>query len=213
LSKREVEQLVSALQPQPDIASSVRALSMTVPAPVVVAPASPATHVSPPPRPTLVAPLAPTRYLVRITVSEDTHRTLERLRALLRHQVPDGDPAAIIDRALTMLLKHVEGTKFAGATRPQAGNACPGSSRPRSRRISAAVRHDVWTRDGARCAFVGGDHRCEETGFLEFHHVIPFAAGGPGTVENLELRCRAHNAYDASRDGGEWRLQAPSGRS
>ena len=43
--------------------------------------------------------------------------------------------------------------------------------------------------------------------------VVPFAAGGPSSVENLQLRCRAHNAYEASRDFGEWRLQAPSGRS
>ena len=39
--------------------------------------------------------------------------------------------------------------------------------------------------------------RCRETGFLEIHHVVPYAAGGQTVVENLELRCRAHNAYEA----------------
>ena len=29
------------------------------------------------------------------------------------------------------------------------------------------------------------------------HHVVPFAAGGETLVDNLELRCRAHNAYEA----------------
>lgn len=41
--------------------------------------------------------------------------------------------------------------------------------------------------------------RCTETGFLEFHHVVPFAEGGETTVANLELRCRAHNAYEAEQ--------------
>jgi len=35
--------------------------------------------------------------------------------------------------------------------------------------------------------------RCSETAFLEFHHLRPVARGGRSTVENLELRCRAHN--------------------
>ena len=32
---------------------------------------------------------------------------------------------------------------------------------------------------------------------MEFHHVVLVAAGGKATADNLELRCRAHNAYEA----------------
>lgn len=60
-----------------------------------------------------------------------------------------------------------------------------------------ACRDAVWARDGGRCAFVGTHGRCTETAFLEYHHRQPFAAGGKATVENIELRCRAHNAYEA----------------
>ena len=38
----------------------------------------------------------------------------------------------------------------------------------------------------------------QETAFLEFHHVVPYADGGAATVANIELRCRAHNQYEAS---------------
>jgi len=49
-----------------------------------------------------------------------------------------------------------------------------------------------------RCAFVGTDgHRCGERAFLEFHHVQPHAVGGEPTVENVQLRCRRHNAHEA----------------
>lgn len=67
-----------------------------------------------------------------------------------------------------------------------------------ARHVPAAVRRTVWQRDGGCCAFVGSHGRCGEHGFLEFHHVVPFAVGGAATVENIELRCRAHNAYEAS---------------
>jgi 5-methylcytosine-specific restriction endonuclease McrA len=67
----------------------------------------------------------------------------------------------------------------------------------RSRHIPAAVRREVWRRDAGRCAFTGPAGRCGETGFLEFHHVQPYVDDGPATVENIELRCRAHNQYEA----------------
>jgi 5-methylcytosine-specific restriction endonuclease McrA len=63
--------------------------------------------------------------------------------------------------------------------------------------VPAAVRRAVWQRDGATCAFVGSRGRCGEPAFLEFHHVIPYSEGGTTTTENLELRCRAHNVYEA----------------
>jgi hypothetical protein len=34
------------------------------------------------------------------------------------------------------------------------------------------------TRDGGQCAFVGTEGRCTARGFLELHHVAPFALGG-----------------------------------
>lgn len=51
-------------------------------------------------------------------------------------------------------------------------------------------------RRGTR-TFVGRTGRCGETAFLEFHHVAPYAAGGAATAANIQLRCRAHNQYEA----------------
>jgi hypothetical protein len=41
------------------------------------------------------------------------------LQALLRREIPDGDPGAIFDRALTELLERVEKTKLAAAAKPR----------------------------------------------------------------------------------------------
>jgi 5-methylcytosine-specific restriction endonuclease McrA len=127
----------------------------------------------------------------------ETHDKLQRTRALLRHSVPDGDLEAIIDRALTLLLREGERTKWASSRRPRPASSASTSGR----RVPAAVKRAVWERDAGRCAFVGPDGRCDETGFLEFHHVIPFSAGGKTDVDNLELRCRAHNQHEANMAG------------
>ncbi|MCC7144169.1 MAG: HNH endonuclease, partial [Candidatus Eisenbacteria bacterium] len=73
----------------------------------------------------------------------------------------------------------------------------------RSRYIPIAVRRAVWQRDGGRCAFMSRQgHRCGTRAFLQFHHLIPFAQGGAHTVENLALRCGAHNRYEARSSVG-----------
>ncbi len=145
-------------------------------------------------RPPVVAPLAPDRYKVQFTVTRDTHDKLRQVQDLLRHSVPDGDMASIFDRALTLLLVELRKKKVGLTAHPRT----TAFQKTGFRHIPAGVRRKVWERDGGQCAFVGTAHRCTESGFLEFHHVIPFAAGGPTTEDNLQLRCRAHNAHEAS---------------
>ena len=144
----------------------------------------------------VVKPLAPERYKVQMTVSSATHDKLRRAQDLLRHCIPSGDPAAIFDRALTLLVADLEKRKLAAAERPRAGSATPKNSRY----VPATFKREVWARDGSQCAFIGAEGRCTERGFLEVHHVVPFADGGATDAGNLELRCRAHNVYEA----GQW---------
>lgn len=205
-TKRDVELLVAHVRPQADVPSVVRKL----PAPVTFSIAEPPPHVErppiavalppavpaaapPPTRPAVITPLAPERYKVQFTVSRETHEKLRRVQDLMRHSIPDGDPAAIFDRALTLLLDDLAKMKFAETNRPRAARETTRGSR----HIPAAVRREVWHRDGGRCAFRGEQGRCGETGFLEFHHVVPYADGGETAATNLELRCRAHNQYEA----------------
>jgi hypothetical protein len=161
----------------------------------------------------VVAPLAPGRYRVQFTVGEATHRRLRQAQQLLRREIPDGDPGAIFDRALALLLEDVVRKKLAATARPRKGSPEQGGARgskarlgddvspaigTRSRHIPAAVRRVVWRRDRGRCAFTAWNgRRCAERTFLEFHHREPYAIGGEATVANMALRCRAHNAHEA----------------
>lgn len=208
-SKREVEQLIARLRPQPDAPAIVRKLpnckplmvpGSELPIPILDTPSQEqAEHGSPcavaapiVSRPSEIKPLAPERYKVQCTVSRETHEKLRCVQDLLRHAIPDGDLTAILDRALTLLLAELSRSKFAATTRPRRRRA----AQLRSRHIPAVVKRDVWTRDGGRCAFQAEQGRCVETGFLEFHHVVPYADGGETSATNIELRCRAHNQYE-----------------
>jgi len=175
-----------------------------------------------------VTPLAPTRYRVQFTAGPETYAKLKQCQDLLRHQIPDGDLAQLFDRALTALLRELMRRRVGTPLRPEAARTTPAAppagivphaataptpgdasaSDPGapalppgpSRHIPAAVRRVVWERDGGQCAFVSADgRRCPERGYLEFHHVRPYALGGPATVENIQLRCRAHNGYEADQ--------------
>jgi hypothetical protein len=144
-------------------------------------------------------PIGGDRFRLEVTIPSDAYRTLRRLQELMRHSLPSGDLAEIVARSITTQLQHVERRRQADVARPRQG---PPASR--TRYIPAAVRRAVWMRDGAQCAFIGTEGRCTERGFLELHHVKPFAEGGPATTDNLELRCQTHNQYEAEQ------LAAPS---
>ena len=219
-SRRDIEALVAELAPRPDVPSSVRKLPNiapavpTAPVPAIQAaaiaiPVPPASlpAVPPPltPRRPIIEATSPQRYRVQFTIGEESHDKLRRLQTLLRREIPDGDPAAIVDRALTLLLEKVERKKLAAAAKPRPARPIrPGTDTealrtiPNSREIPSDVRGEAWRRDGGQCGFVSADgHRCTERTFLEFHHVIPYARGGRATIDNISLRCRRHNQYEA----------------
>jgi hypothetical protein len=218
--KHEVEHLIATWFPQPDVSPSVRRLPVrtvgggampaqaTIGSPPSAVPVSAGSSASsvpaaadsptvmepatrPPSRP-VVRPLAAERYEIRFTASAETLEKLRAAQDLLGHAVPTGDLAQVFDRALTLLVADLARKKFATTSRPRPSTA----SGTDERHIPAAVKRAVAVRDRARCGFVSPTgRRCGERRFLEFHHVVPYAAGGMATVDNIQLRCRAHNGY------------------
>ena len=150
--------------------------------------------------------LSPGRYRLQLTIAGQTLDKLRLAQDMLGHALPSADYAAVLDRALTVLLTDLAKKKFADTPAPRPA----GATKPSARTPAAAVKRAVWLRDLGRCAFVGtAGHRCSERRFVEFHHVDPYALGGEATVEGIQLRCRRHNAYEGRlyfghrRRGGE----------
>jgi hypothetical protein len=217
-TKRQIEELLAEAAPLPDVPAVIRKLperSSAAPGPRQAgelgldrvdagelgldrAPAPAASPASP----ALVQPLAPGRYKVQFTAGVELRDKLERLRALLRHEVPDGDLAAIIDKAVTEKLERLEARRFARVQSPRSAPARKEPA-PSSRYLPAAVRRAVYRRDGGQCLFVDArGRRCPERHRLEYHHRRPFALGGGPDAGNIGLMCKAHNLLMAEVDYG-----------
>jgi 5-methylcytosine-specific restriction endonuclease McrA len=228
-TKATIERQAAAICPQPDMPSRIRPLAapqlspgtvalpdgndaasqmppapVTLPvttasddSPMLVAPELSPGTVAPP---SAVAPITTERFAVQFTMDAEMHGDLREAQALLGHIVPAGDLARIFGRALKLLVGELKKTKFGVTNRPRVATGRAGTN---PRYIPAAVRRAVHKRDQGRCTFVGDSgRRCLERGALEFDHVEPIARGGGSNVENLRLRCRAHNQFEAERAFG-----------
>ncbi len=203
-SKAEIEQLLAERFPQLDVPSSLEPIAsrptvmeaspQLAPGPVSLS----TTELAPPAPPARIAPIAPERFALQCTLPQATHAKLRYLQTLLSHTIPSGDIPAVLDQAFDAAIVQFEKRKFAATRHNRARRAT------RSRRhIPAHVRESVWRRDEGRCTFVGDSgRRCEARHRLEFDHVHEVARGGKATVDNLRLRCRAHNLYAAEQTSG-----------
>jgi hypothetical protein len=214
-----IKRLIAALHPQPPVPSVVRRVPDLAPAAAAAAAASQVSAwtvlsgsdsettrgkssgmsvaSTPSSRRAVVAPLSETHYKLQITISAAARERLAQIQDLMRHRVPNGDPAAIVERALDVLHADLLKQKAAEVAKPRAGRD---ATEAKGRYIPASVKREVWRRDEGRCAFVAPDgRRCESTSGVEFHHVQPYATGGPATTANIEMRCRAHNGFEWER--------------
>ena len=87
---------------------------------------------------------------------------MTELQALLDPSIPDGDVAKILARAVTALLEQVRMRKIGSCSSPrspQASTRSDARSKTPSRHIPAAIRREVWARDGGRCTYVSPQGR------------------------------------------------------
>ncbi|MBN9165219.1 MAG: hypothetical protein BGO98_49745 [Myxococcales bacterium 68-20] len=145
-STREVEKMVAACFPRPDVPTCVEPVTpqalLSPPSPVSVAipsdaastwslalAAAPTTG----PRPR-VEPLSATRYRIELTVSTGTKEAIDRIKDLMLHRNPSGDLETILDASLALLLAHLEKERLGKTPRPrrrkpaEATNACASSA-------------------------------------------------------------------------------------
>jgi len=174
-------------------------------------------------------PLTADLSRLHITVSRRFLEKLEAARAALSHTHPLATAEEILETGLDLVLeRHLrrkgllqkqrqqavaqqEPTKVEPPSRearqpeptdreqPQQQEPSPASSY-----IPAAVRREVWIRDGGRCQWpLESGGICGSTLGVEFQHRIPVAMGGPSTAENICLHCRFHNVLAARAAFGD----------
>ena len=92
-----------------------------------------------------------------------------------------------------------EATDRRAATGREPARAATVTAKPRAsgRAIPAAVKRQVWQRDGGRCRYVDRQtgRRCNSRHMIEIDHILPYALGGGADPENLRLLCGAHHRH------------------
>ena len=154
------------------------------------------------------------KLFVQFLASEDLMEHFEEVKALLSHRCGEGTFEEVLAIVLADFLERYgprarrrrrerrekTETQPAPDHTPTPENHCRRRQweddvvERRSRHIPAAVRDEVFTRDGGRCAYRAPDGtQCGSTKSLQIDHIRPFAVGGAHEPSNLRLLCAHHN--------------------
>ncbi len=209
--RREVVTALPALaRTLPPVArpSPVRQTSAEV-RPVELALAPPAAA---PPQ-AVAEPLTADLRRLHVTVSKRFMAKLDAARDALSHSLPGADAEAILEAGLDLLIERAAKRKGIcarpKAVKPPSPESSPPSLRPEgeerdSSAIPAAVKREVWVRDGGCCQWpLDGGGICGSTHRLQFDHVVPRARGGKSTVAGVRVLCQLHNLLAARQHFGD----------
>jgi HNH endonuclease len=155
-------------------------------------------------------PLSSDRFGVHFTADGEFKRLLEEVRALASHRQPNGDLLSLMTLGLEAYRRELLKARYGVGRKARRTERLSVNSSElasgvwkRSRHVPAAVAREVYLRDGGCCTFYAASgRRCGARRFLEIDHVTPWAEHGESTVENLRLRCRAHNQHTAREHFG-----------
>jgi hypothetical protein len=197
-SKREIEELVAALAPKPPVPDVMRKLPRSArseTAQLALASAT-ARRVE---QPRAIAPLSEDTFKVQFTASRGLRDKLRQAQDLVRHRLPSGDLASIIESAVDLLIEKVKKERFAVGRKPRPDGKAK-TAGPCPRPMPASVRRHVYVRDQGLCTFVDEfGNRCPETGMLEYDHIDGWARTHTHDPDRIRLRCHAHNQHAAEQ--------------
>ncbi len=161
-------------------------------------------HASTPSTHSKVTPLSSGRYRLETTIEQLGYDDLALSKALLPHTSPWCDAAEVMQQALRMLAAHLLKRASSATAKPRAQ-----LREAKGRHVPAAVRREVWQRDGGRCAFVSESGvRCGSNRLVRLDHIVRFAEGGKSTSEILRRLCGPHDQFEVKRRLG---AGSPSG--
>jgi hypothetical protein len=163
-SKREVEALLAARFPKPDLASSIRKLPSEPARRTPVESGAESTFELEPcasdghreRNRALIQPLSRARFRVEFTASAELREKLELCRDLMSHANPSRDLGPVVERAVDLLLADLEKKRLGRTNGPRRGH---GTRTAKQGRIATGTRREVYERDGLNCTYVSTDRR------------------------------------------------------
>ena len=115
--------------------------------------------------------------------------------------MPGADAEALLSAGLDLLLARDAKNK-ALVEKPRSTPAVVADATD-SDHVPAAVRREVWKRDGGCCQWqLDSGGVCGSRLRVEHDHIVPVALGGRSVVENVRLLCDHHNKLAARQKLG-----------
>ncbi|MGZ3722708.1 MAG: HNH endonuclease [Bdellovibrionales bacterium] len=126
---------------------------------------------------------------IKFNASAEIEIKIEDLKGLLAHSLPGISLGDLFNKLCDLGLETWKS---------------PGTSRVTMRQkpeSEAGARRATYQRDGDKCV------KCGSTHALEIDHIIPQAAGGPSTLENMRILCRNCNQRAAIEYFGRQKME------
>ena len=158
------------------------------------------------------APELEDRVQLGFTVTAETFEQFQRAQAILSRKHPKGlSLEQAFEELLGFYLKHrgprpkksksgQKTQRTAKSTKRSAAHSTTNlayrTTHRTTRHIPAAIRREVFERDGHRCTYEGPTgRRCDSAHDLQLDHIHPWGCGGATNAENLRVLCSTHNRH------------------
>jgi 5-methylcytosine-specific restriction endonuclease McrA len=161
-----------------------------------------------------IAPLAEDAYKFQFTGSRALRNKVLEAQALLRHRVPNGDLASIMEMALDVLIAQVKKERF-GVGRKARRNQRRDPleiSVTRSRHVPDDFKRAVYERDDGHCTYVDERGRRCKSRDVEYDHIDGWALSPVHSIDRIRLLCRAHNQHAADKLYGREFMERARGK-
>jgi hypothetical protein len=148
------------------------------------------------------------RIQFQFSATEAFREKLEKVKSLAWHRLP-ANPSLeqVFGLALEFFIERQDPSERRARRETRRASAMAASMTgvservpDGSRHVAAAVKDEVFMRDGNRCQYVAPNgRRCTARSALQLDHIKPIARGGASTLDNLRLLCASHNRLESER--------------
>lgn len=161
-------------------------------------------------------PVSPNLSQISLMVDDEFVGLLDELKNLLGHKQSIISIKELLKCALqdSIQKRKPKAPKANPLPTPEVKNRPPAKTKESvkqapTRYIPVEVKRAVWARDEGKCGYVDPHtgRTCGSRYGIEYDHIKAFAKGGKAEVENLRLRCKAHNLLWAVQTFGLEHIQ------